>query len=296
MINLDWYLSFVSIYRSGTVTGAATERSLTQPAVTQHLAALEAAVGVLLFVRTPRRMVPTEHGKMLYTQVVDALETLEHVSQNVRRSSSDTLPLMHIGTPREYFTDVALPRLQNTKLRYHAHFGTTSALLEKLSQEELDVVIATERPHIRGIEYRALDQEEFIVVGDTQIDPPIENPTSTAEQTTLEQWMLAQPWISYGNDLPIIRRFWRQHFKRRPIIQPILIIPDLQTIVRSVELGYGLSVLPTYLCHTAIADGRLRLVCQPADPITNNLWLAYRTMDRQKQDIVEISRALRDER
>ncbi|MEM8534173.1 MAG: LysR family transcriptional regulator [Chloroflexota bacterium] len=292
MISLDWYLSFVSIYRSGTVTGAAAERSLTQPAVTQHLAGLEAAIGTPLFVRTPRRMVPTERGKILYTQVVQALETLEHVSQNVQKPTGDEIPQVRIGTPREYFTEVALPRLHHAKLRYHVDLGTTPELLERLLREELDVVIATERPPMRGIEYRALDQEEFIIVGSTQMEPPIESPTSSEEQTALEQWMLAQSWVSYGNDLPIIRRFWRQHFKRRPIIQPVLIVPDLQSIVRAVELGYGLSVLPTYLCLSAIADERLRLICQPTEPITNDLWLAHRVEDRHKPVIVEVCETL----
>lgn len=293
MISLDWYLSFVSIYRNGTVTGAAAERSLTQPAVTQHLAALETAIGTPLFVRTSRRMVPTEQGKILYTQVAQALETLEHVSQNVRKPLSNATPQIRIGTPREYFTEVALTRLHPTNLRYHVHLGATRELLERLSHEELDVVIATERAPMRDIEYRVLDQEEFIVVGSAQTKSVVENPTSNEEQTALEQWMLAQPWVSYGNDLPIIRRFWRQHFKRRPIIQPALIVSDLQTIVRAVECGYGLSVLPTYLCLNAITDGRLRLIYRSTEPITNELWLAYRIEDRHKPDITEVYETLR---
>ena len=65
MINLEWYRSFIEVYRVGTVSGAAQVLHLTQPAVSQHVAALESALGNPLFQRTPRRMVPTEAGQRL---------------------------------------------------------------------------------------------------------------------------------------------------------------------------------------------------------------------------------------
>jgi len=66
MVDFEWYRSFIAVYRSGTVTGAAKARLLTQPAISQHIAALESASGHALFQRTPRKMIPTEHGKVLY--------------------------------------------------------------------------------------------------------------------------------------------------------------------------------------------------------------------------------------
>lgn len=76
MIDFEWYRSFLAIYQAGSVTRAAQARSMTQPALSQHLAALEAALGTALFVRTPRRMVPTEQGQALYTQIAPAVEHL----------------------------------------------------------------------------------------------------------------------------------------------------------------------------------------------------------------------------
>jgi len=57
----------------GTVSGAAQVLHLTQPAVSQHVAARESALGNPLFQRTPRRMVPTEAGQRLYTQIAGAM-------------------------------------------------------------------------------------------------------------------------------------------------------------------------------------------------------------------------------
>jgi len=109
MINFEWYRSFIEVYRVGTVSGAAQILHLTQPAVSQHVAALESALGNRLFERTPRRMVPTEAGLRLYTQVAGAIEKLESIPH---KNSADRTPqTIRIGAPQEFFTDRILSQL-----------------------------------------------------------------------------------------------------------------------------------------------------------------------------------------
>ena len=73
MINFEWYRSSIEVYRAGTVSGVAQVLHLTQPAVSQHVAALQSVLGNPLLQRTPRRMVPTEAGQRLYTQIAGAM-------------------------------------------------------------------------------------------------------------------------------------------------------------------------------------------------------------------------------
>lgn len=288
MVDYDWYRSFLAVYQVGTVTGATEERGLTQPAVTQHLAALEAVVGVPLFTRTARRMVPTERGKALYTEVAGALEVLDRVSLGLRRDGETTLPEVRLGTPREYFSAVARAQLIQAPLRLWTQFGSARTLLEALRASELDVVIATERLNLRELEYRKLAEETFVLVAGPNVNPPLQQPATAAERAALEQWALAQPWVSYARDLPIIRRFWRQCFGTRPRIEPRLVIPDLIVLAEAVTAGGGLSVLPTYLCAAPIAAGRLCCLWAPEPPVTNDLWVAYRHRDRQRPEVVAV--------
>lgn len=292
MIDLEWYRSFVAVYRIGTVTRAAAELGLTQPAVTQHIAALEAALSTPLFTRTPRRMVPTEQGQALYSSVAQALETLERASHTRGGATADHVPLVQLGTPREYFAAIVLARLRTLGMRVRVQFGTARALLDALARGEVDVVVATERITMREVEYRKLAEEEFVLVGSPQLAPPVTQPTTAVQHPQLEHWLLEQPWISYGPDLPIIRRFWRQSFTRRPAIEPALIIPDLLIIAQAVARGQGVSVLPLYLCAEAIAGGHMQLLWQPARPVTNDIWLAYRALDRQRPTVLAMHAAL----
>lgn len=294
MINYEWYRSFAAIYRLGTLTAAAEDRGLTQPAMTQHLAGLEAAVGDPLFTRTARRMAPTERAKELYSAIAPALELLDHAARQLQRTSADPAPQVHLGAPREYFSAVALERLAQQGIRIAARFGTARALLDALREGALDAVIATERLSLAEVEYRKLMEETFVLVAGVAAaqTAPVIQPDTIDAQARLTEWALAQPWVSYGSDLPIIRRFWRHHLRRRPAITPRLIVPDLQLIAQAVAAGQGISVLPSYLCAEAIAAGQLVVLWAPDPPVTNDLWLAYRTRDRQRPFVHLVWRSL----
>lgn len=65
MPEVEWLRSFLAIYRAGSVTDAAYHRGISQPAVSQHLAAWERSVGSPLFVRKPGGVEPTGRGRDL---------------------------------------------------------------------------------------------------------------------------------------------------------------------------------------------------------------------------------------
>lgn len=77
MVDFEWYRSFISIYKHNSVSLAAKARIMTQPALSQHLAFLEAEVGEQLFTRTTRKLIPTERGKQLYSLLAPHIDSLE---------------------------------------------------------------------------------------------------------------------------------------------------------------------------------------------------------------------------
>jgi DNA-binding transcriptional LysR family regulator len=280
MINFEWYRSFIEVYRVGTVSGAAQVLHLTQPAVSQHIAALESALGNPLFQRTARRMVPTEAGQRLYTQVAGAIEKLESVPH--KNSTAETPQTIRIGTPQEYFTERMLDRLpQEERTFYTVQFGLTPELIPQLKAGKLDIVIATQKITLSDIECQLLFEETFWLVGPPNLVVPIAEEISKTDLNQLAQWLLTQPWIAYSEELPIARRFWRVVFGRRIDIQPKLIMPDLRAIRQAVECGFGFSVLPDYLCANWVTEKRLTLVLKPAQAVTNRIWLAFRKSERQ---------------
>ncbi|MEP6541146.1 substrate-binding domain-containing protein [Microcoleus vaginatus GB1-A2] len=233
-----------------------------------------------MFQRTPRRMVPTEAGQRLYTQIAGAIEKLESIPH--KNSTSQTPQTIRIGTPQEFFTERILDRLpQDDRTSYTVQFGLTAELIQQLKAGKLDLVIATQKITLSDIECQLLFEENFWLIGPPNIANPIAEGTSQADLNPLAQWLLTQPWIAYSEELPIARRFWRVVFGRIIDVHPKLIVPDLRAIRQAVVLGFGFSVLPDYLCADWVKENRLTLVLKPAQAVTNRIWLAFRKSERQ---------------
>lgn len=286
-MDFEWYRSFISIYKHGSVSEAARTRMMTQPAMSQHLAALEAEVGEPLFTRTPRKMVPTERGKELYTRVVPLIEGLEEATQSLKAVSSPTLPVARIGTAHEFFREWVSPHLADFPMRVIAHFGIASVVLDYLLEEKVDVIVTSQKLSAPGVEYLYFVQEEFAIVAPFDFPEPV-----FEDREQWEAWLSSQSWISYGLELPIIRRFWREHFQKRPLMQPAHVLPDLHALLKAIEHGAGISLLPTYMLEDVLAREKAKII-YPAHRVQNDLYLAYLLKNRNVPTLKLLLEALR---
>ncbi len=76
-VDLNLFRVFAAIYRCGSLTQAAAQLHITQPAVSSALARLRAALDDALFVREGQRMVPTTFARTLAPRILSALEQLQ---------------------------------------------------------------------------------------------------------------------------------------------------------------------------------------------------------------------------
>jgi DNA-binding transcriptional LysR family regulator len=288
MVDFEWYRSFCTIYKHNSVSEAAKTRIMTQPAMSQHLAALEAEVGEALFIRTTRKMVPTERGKELYSQLAPLIESLEETTMQFKSASLPSLTIIKIGAAHEFFSEKILPQLETFSTCTLSHFGTADELLELLKEDKLDIVITSKKYQTPGIEYVKFMEEEFVIVAPGDYDVPV----FTGVQQK-ERWLSSQSWISYGLELPIIRRIWREHFKKRPLIRPKHIIPNLHMILRAVEQSMGLSVVATYLLGDSADKGKSKVICEECK-VTNELFFAYQAKHKHLPQIQEAISTIRD--
>ncbi|MFC7440996.1 LysR family transcriptional regulator [Laceyella putida] len=282
MVDFEWYRSFISIYKHNSVSEAAKSRMMTQPAMSQHLASLEAEIGEALFTRTSRKMKPTEKGKELYTQVAPLIESLEEITMGFKASSSSTMPAVRIGSAPEFFREKILPNLDQINMKMIAHYGIASVILELLKEDKVDVIITSKKYQTPGIEHIKLMDEKFVIVASSTMEIP-----EIADLGSLEQWLSSQRWLSYGLELPIIRRFWREHLKKRPLLQPVHVLPDLHMILNSIENGDGMSLLPTYMLEKSIKSGTVKVVFSEYF-VMNELYVAYKLKHKNDPLIKEI--------
>lgn len=291
MINFEWYRTFTAIYQQGNLTRAAHELSISQPNASVHLAALEQYVGGRLFDRLPRKMIPTDLGKQLYTQVVGSIENLSSVELSFRKKSLSNQALIQLGSPLEFFHTRLAPRMNSIKFQIHVSFGVAKDLLQQLSDGELDFVIASQKTiESKHIIYEPILIENFVVIGNGDIDKrAFYSAEAAGDLGQIEHWLLNQEWYAYSSDLAYIRRFWLKNFNKRPMITPKYIIPDLNAIIKSIAEGSGVSVVPDFLAKDLVSQGKLIVIWEGLGVASNILYLAY---DKSKMPLSKVQEIL----
>jgi len=273
MVNLELYRIFISIYREGTISKAAISVDITQPAASQQIAALEKTLKTKLFERTPRRMVPTNNGHELYTKISDSFDWIAQVSQDfILTDNKQTL--FTIGVPLEFYEQELIRKIRNLPFRCNFIFGTTIELARKFEDAQIDAMIATHKINISGVTHEKIFTEEFWLIAPKELDIP---------SSYSRSWLIKQRWIAYDAKLSIIRKYFKMTYNIKPAISPSLISPNLHAILKSIESGVGMSVLPDYICKEAISECKVKLVHKPTEPITNELYFVYKSI---KQDTI----------
>lgn len=290
MAQAEWLRTFLAIYRTGSITGAAAQRSLSQPAVSHQLAALERSVGEPLFVRGRRGAEPTARARELYALVAEPLSILEPVVRGLETGHLDRArAAVRVGASAEYFSAEILPRLTDLDLRVTARFGDESTLLELVVRGELDLIVASARGSRRGLTYTEVGIKHFVLVGAPSRQPARAVGTIGA----LADWLDGIPWVSYSHELPLTRRFWQSALGRPFAGDLQLVAPDLRVVTEAACLGLGVSLLPEFVCRDALADGRLVEIYPVTDLAPTEPWFAaVRAADISQPAIIALLAAL----
>ena len=118
LANLEYFKVFYYVAKHGSVTRAAGELSISQPAASQSLRQLEKSLGVPLFMRASRGVRLTGEGRLLYSYVEKGYEQIEQGVEKVRRMRNLELGEIHIGASDMTLRFYLLPFLEIFHDRY----------------------------------------------------------------------------------------------------------------------------------------------------------------------------------
>ncbi|MCI8691960.1 MAG: LysR family transcriptional regulator [Lachnospiraceae bacterium] len=116
--NLEYFKVFYYTAKLGSVTGAANALSISQPAVSQSLKALERSLGISLFQRAPKGVRLTAEGQLLYSHVEKGYEQIELGVEKVRQMLNLELGEIHIGASDMTLRFYLLPFLEEFHEQY----------------------------------------------------------------------------------------------------------------------------------------------------------------------------------
>lgn len=137
---------FLTIARCGSFTRASAELNVAQPALSHHVANLEAELGVRLFDRSTRGVVPTECGRTLMTHSETILRQMARAAREVQAQSSLPSGTVKIGLPTSVSIELTVPLLLETARRHatialKVNENHSGYLAEWLQAGQLDMAV-----------------------------------------------------------------------------------------------------------------------------------------------------------
>lgn len=145
-INYDLLKIFYVVASSGSISSAAKQLGVSQPAVTQSIQNLEKSLSGTLFHRSKKGVTLTEEGKALFSYVEEGMILIENGLSKFNDLNNLDAGKIKIGAEPTISKYILMPYLK----KYHDEFpnvtieivnDTTPSLLKLLKQGSLDLVI-----------------------------------------------------------------------------------------------------------------------------------------------------------
>jgi len=163
----------IAACEEGSFTRAAERENATQSGISQHVAAVERALGVKLFERSARGIVPTPAGLRYYKNCIEALGRLEHASEEARSLAGQISGDLRVGLMPTFTRAVLAPTLEDfvprhPNVRLHVLEGYSAFLTDMVLADELDFAIVPAFEGRTGLKSRPLVRDREMLLSGRQ--------------------------------------------------------------------------------------------------------------------------------
>lgn len=241
MMDLAHMRSFAEVAERGTVAAAAQSLAFTPPAISQHIAKLEAEVGVALFDRVGRRLQLTDAGRALLPVSLQMIELERQGRAQVEQPPSR--PHVRIAGFASAIASLVVPRLHQIAETMTVELIETedADALRDLRLGAVDLVLAQEyqdhdvdRDSRMAFTPLVTDQLRLVLPADRQ------------RSTTLDQLDMT-PWLVNGHGTRCTQATMRILGAHGLTPTIAASVADNSTLLSLVAAGHGVTIMPDIL-------------------------------------------------
>lgn len=251
-MNVKDFEYIAEIAAQESLSKAAARLYLSQPTLTKFLKKAEGEFGTPLFYRVGKKMIPTPAGQACVEKARDIIALNDQMNKNVQSLRDHSRGSVRIGTSAgrgAFFIDRVLGEMTRRypQACFTLNLEAKADLLEKLENDELDIIFASnssERPYLR---YFNIAREEMVLVvpdGHPLLEKVSPREGYTYPYAALDDW-IGYPFIManiHMNTGQYVRLLF-DHYKRTP--NTVLEIASLQYIYTAVLRGIGITIAPS---------------------------------------------------
>lgn len=267
MVNLELYRVFFTVAKCGSLTKAAQELYISQPAVSQSVKQLEQLLGVSLFNRTHRGMELSAGGKLIYKKVESALALIEQAETGITELKTTVSGTIRIGATDSIFSHLLADKIAafstaHPAVGFELISSTSPQTMEILKEGGCDVAFVNLPAEDRGVKFLdtvSLLHDAFVaggkysglVNGEIPLKRLQDFPLLFIEENTIARRALTAFLCAHGVEL-------------RPDVE----VSNWDLMIKLAEKGMGVGCVPREYCAEQLKKGSLCVLdTLPALPV-----------------------------
>src|SRR5262249_47438262 len=240
-LNLDQLRAFVEVVERGSLTAAAKELNLTQPAVTHQVQELERRFNVDLVERFGKRAYLTQAGEKLIAHARQLRENDTRAKREMRRFEGGWLGRVRIGTSATVLMYALPPVLRRLKidhpqLEINLKAGLTATTLQMLKTNALDLGLCALPINDPAFETIPLFEDPLVAIVPVKM-------TKVPKKVT-PAFLSRFPLILVNEESALRRTVHEWLEQAGPPPKPVMEFDHVEAIKSVVAVGLGCSVVP----------------------------------------------------
>ncbi|MBP0615225.1 LysR family transcriptional regulator [Jiella mangrovi] len=264
--------AFARTIERGSMTGAAADLGISQPAISKHLANLERHVQARLLERSPRHVRATSAGETLYEATRSGLAAIDAAMEGIRIEGGAIEGKLRIHAQTCVGGKVIHPIVMDFQ-RDHPEVRIELVLENRaidLVYDNFDMAIRYSRPESQDVVIRRLGFVERILAASPDflervggIDDPLKLgavPLVTTAQV-----------LSPGRSLTLTKGNEQHQIPVRPFLHT----NDANVILNTLLTGHACGPIQALFAGEALKDGRLRRILPAYEVKSAEMMLAY---------------------
>jgi LysR family nitrogen assimilation transcriptional regulator len=270
---------FIAVVEAGSFSRAAERLHVAQPALSQHVLAMEAELGIFLLHRSARGVKPTEEGLRLFDEARTIQTRISGLRDHVRGGDARPYGQVRFGMPGTVSEQLSVPLIEAAQKEFpdislRIAEAMSGFVLDWLREGVVDIALLFDAPDTKGLIRHEALSEEIVLFGATDIKGAPKGPDIALQAALRLPLVLPSP--SHGLRMLIDAAALAAGIDVHPSVE----IDSYRQIKRLVARGAAFAILPISAIEAEVRSGAMRAWRLQKPAIRRRVILAY-PADRQ---------------
>lgn len=257
-INFHRLFIFHTVARLGSFTRAASDLSISQPAVSIQVKELERSLDTTLLIRMRSGVSLTDTGETVYDytrRIFTLADEMTNAIQDLTGLESGRLTIGSSTTPGEYILPFAIGKFRERypKVEVSLAISNTRSVIDQIMSRELDLGMAGAPVDIRGLaSFLYVNDEVVLVVSPT-------HPLARRRRLTVQD-IVDEPFLMREAG-SATRRAAEEHFASMGArVKVVMELGSNEAVKRAASAELGLGVVSKFSVGPDVAAGYLKVL------------------------------------